>query len=410
MNNILVLVVLLVLDFYYALRFANLPVEPDFATFSTWGMLGAVYGRDYVDCKTPLVHGWLALLSQIKKEIIFIRLAHFVVTGFPSFVYYLLTKDYAGAIAFMVLIHSGWLLAFHGNVGDIPAGLTFIALIVNNPWVFVGLLVLATLYEPKLIVATGVMVLTKITSVWLPLTVYIGLFSMGLAALYYWQHPTFDWIVESSFTIPKRMLSYRKGLYGFMPQFTSVALVFLLPWLLLAILSRPEPLYWLAPALFLGLQFTGKVIRPNHLLPLVAWIAASGIKPELVYALSATEFLSSGLYLGDIWRRFYPALADIVKDAKSVGEWLRDKPGVLWVNTMYTEIYLYARKKPIYGMMEVVEVNDVANERRKIMRSKINRQPPEWIVIGAAGIEYDYKQYQVAAKSGFFQVLKRRQA
>ena len=61
-------------------------------------------------------------------------------------------------------------------------------------------------------------------------------------------------------------------------------------------------------------------------------------------------------------------------------------------------------------MMEVVEVNDVANERRKIMRSKINRQPPEWIVIGAAGIEYDYKQYQVAAKSGFFQVLKRRQA
>jgi hypothetical protein len=371
-------------------------------------MTGAVYGRDFVDCKSPGVHTWLMLLAKIKRDIKVVRFLHFMATGMPSIIYYLVTKDYAGALAFLILIHSGWLYAFHGNVGDIPAGLIFLALITGNPWLFVALLVVATFYEPKLVVATGLMILIKIQTVWLPSLVYGSVLAVSAAILYYKYRQVFDWIVESAYTIPKRMISSRKGLYKFMPSFTSIPFMYILPWLFAGVYSKPEFLYWLPAIVLITFQFVGKVIRPNHLLPLAAWIAAAGIRPEIVFALATTDLLSAAMYTGNIWARFYPYCDAITRDAKQIGEWLKGRPGILWVNSMWAQIYLYADKKPTYGMMEIIEVNDVATERREIMNKNISNSPPDWIVTDeTARVGYDYRNYRNVAKVSDFIVYKR---
>ncbi len=404
------MLLLVALNAYISSVYARIDVEPDFATFAMWGVTGARYGKDFVDCKTPLVHSWLALLGKLcKQRIVYMRLIHFLVTGAPATIYYALTKDFAGALAFLVMVHSGWLLAFHGNVGDLPAGMIFLALIVPGPWIKMGLLVLATLYDPKLIAATGLMTLFSITKLWLPAVVYSGVVLIALAFVWKYKHSLWELLVESSFTIPARMQKSRKGLYTWMPTYTGIGFIYLLPWVGAAVLSKPEILYWIPPLAFLLFQFTGRVVRQNHLIPLVAWVAASGIRPEFVYALAATDFISSGLYLPDIWKRFYTGLADLIKDAKAVGLWLADKPGTLWVNTMHTEIYLWAKKPPVHGMMEVIEVHAVAKERRRIMENKISKSPPDWIVVGNdINANFDYSDYAVVARSPYFVIYKRR--
>lgn len=404
------MLLLVALNAYISSVYARIDVEPDFATFAMWGVTGARYGKDFVDCKTPLVHSWLALLGKLfKGRIDLMRVTHYLITGAPSAIYYALTGDFAGALAFLVMVHSGWLLAFHGNVGDLPAGMLFLAITVPNPWLKMALLVLATLYEPKLIVATGIMTMIGFSVLWMPAVVYSGAVLIALALVWKYKHDVWELLVESSFTIPARMQKDRKGHYAWMPVYTGIGLLYLLPWVGAAVLSKPEILYWIPPLAFLLFQITGRVIRQNHLIPIVAWIAASGIRPEFVYALAATDFISSGLYLPDIWKRFYMGLADIIKDAKAVGLWLTDKPGTLWVNTMHTEIYLWAKKPPVHGMMEVIEVHAVAKERRRIMENKISKSPPDWIVVGSdINVNFDYSDYAVVARSPYFLIYKRR--
>ena len=398
--------VLLLLNIFLSVRYAKLDVDPDFAAFTMWGITGAKYGKDFVDCKTPLVHLWFLLLSRIKCQIEALRGIHVFVTGLPALIYFAFTKDFAGALAFLVLVHSGWLLSFHGNIGDLPAGMIFIALFTPNPWLKVALLILATLYEPKLIVATGAVVV--IGAYWLPGLVLSGVVGVALFCIWYFRHDVWEWVVESSFTIPYRMTKYRKGLYKWFPIATSIALLYITPWIIAGIFSRPDILYWTPPLLYVVLSFMGKIVRQNHFIPVIPWIALSGIKPEIVYALAVTDFLSAGFYFGDIWVRFYVGLAGLIKEAKSVGLWLRDKPGVLWVNTMHVEIYTVAKKKPAYGMMELVEVNHVAKERRSKMLRRIGATPPDWIVVANdTNIEYDYSPYSVVAKTLNFLVYKR---
>jgi hypothetical protein len=75
---------------------------------------------------------------------------------------------------------------------------------------------------------------------------------------------------------------------------------------------------------------------------------------------------------------------------------------------MWAQIYLYANKKPTYGMMEIIEVNDVATERREIMNKNISNTPPDWIVTDeTARVGYDYKKYRNVAKINNFVVYKR---
>jgi len=78
------------------------------------------------------------------------------------------------------------------------------------------------------------------------------------------------------------------------------------------------------------------------------------------------------------------------------------------VNSMWAQIYLYADKKPTYGMMEIIEVNDVATERRNAMVELIKQHPPDWIVTDeTARVGYDYGKYRNVAKVNNFVVYKR---
>ena len=75
---------------------------------------------------------------------------------------------------------------------------------------------------------------------------------------------------------------------------------------------------------------------------------------------------------------------------------------------MWAQIYLYADKKPDYGMMEIIEVNDVAKERREVMLKALIKSPPDWIVTDeTARVGYDYNKYRNVAKINNFNVYKR---
>jgi hypothetical protein len=405
------ILILIAINIYLSWRYSRIDIEPDFAMYLLWGQTGAKYGKDFIDCKMPLVHLLLKGISVItKKNIVLTRAVFFFLTGLPSIVAYLITGNMAMSLAFLVLVHAGWLYSFHGNVGDIPAGLIFLALLIPNPWIFVTLLVIVTLYEPKLIVATAPMLLLRITSLWLPLTIAVALCLLAIAAIWYFKHDLFDWLVEGNWKITRRMQKYRKGAYSFMPFFTGTTFLYILPWLALAIWAKPDILYWLPALLFLALTFTGRVVRPNHLLPLVAWIAAAGIPLGYVIAMSSMDFISSGFYLGNIWGRFYQGLRDVIKDSHAIGNWLKDKEGTLWVNTLHTEIYLWSGKKPQYGMTEQIELDQLSWERRPAMLKNQRAHPSDWIVsqIGH-GMEFNYKDYYVSAKSAYFTVWKRKE-
>ena len=404
------ILILILLNAFVSWRYAIIDIEPDFAMYLLWGQTGAKYGKDFIDCKMPLVHLLLKGISVItKKNVAWTRAIFFFLTGLPSIIAYLITGNMGIALAFLVMIHSGWLLSFHGNVGDITAGLIFLALLIPNPWIFVILLVLATLYEPKMIIATAPMILIRITSVWLPLVVVVAVCLIAIASIWYYKHDLWNWLIEGNWKITRRMQKYRKGLYPFMPYFTASAFVYLLPWLLVAVWFKPDILFWLPALLFLILSFTGWVIRPNHLLPLVAWIAAAGIPPVYVYALSLTDFASSGFYLGNIWGRFYQGLRDAIKDSHAIGDFLKDKEGTLWVNCIHTEIYVWAGKKPQYGMTEQIELDKLSWERRPYMIKQQKAHPADWIVSQEGkGRPFNYKDYYVTARSAYFVVWRRK--
>lgn len=397
---------LFIINIYYAWRYAPLDIDPDFALFNMAGQTGAWYGRDFADCKSPLVHIWFWLLAKVWPSVYGVRLLHYTIIGLPGVVYAWLTGDYVGGLAFITMIHSGHLLSFHGNVGDMPAGLILLAFIVPNPWVAYGLFVLAVLYEPKLIVA--IIPWTILGGYWWQSMTYIAAGLVGLFLIWYLRHDWYEWLVEANITIPRRMNKGRKGVYPFMPSFTAFSLLYVGMWGATAIIGKPNIMYWIPAICYLAFMFLGRVIRPNHLLPLVPWIAAAGLNPAYVIALFSVDTVSAGFYLGDIWIRFYPGLRDIIIETREVGEWIKEKSGLLWVNSMHSEIYIWSGRKPKYGMTEQIEIAQVAAERREKMIIHIAKEQPVWIIAqNNAPIKVDLTGYKVVAQSVFFKIYKR---
>jgi hypothetical protein len=407
---------LFVLNLYYAWRYAKIDIDPDFALFNMAGQTGAWYGRDFVDCKSPLVHIWFWLLSRICKSVYWVRFLHFTLTGIPGMIYYGLTGNLWGALAFIVLVHSGFLLTFHGNVGDIPAGLILLALTIGNPWIAFGLFVLAVIYEPKLIVA--LIAWGASGGFWWQSMAYLGGGLILLGLIWYFKHDWFEWLIEANLTIPKRMSENRKmakkmgdKVFSWMPSFTANVFLYVGTWIAFSIIAKPNLLYWLPALLYLLLMFAGRVIRPNHLIPLIPWVAASGLNPAPVIALVGVDTVSAGFYLGNIWMRFYTGLKDVIKDSRVIGNWIKDKSGDLWVNSMHSEIYIWSGKPPIYGMTEQVEIASVASERRKQMKNRYHKNPPEWVVTDTMSkttpITFDPGGYHLVAKSIFFEIYRK---
>ncbi len=384
---------LLLVSGFLAWRYSKTSVDPDWSYFNLYAFTGSLYGRDFADCKTPGVHVYYWLLSKLVGiDVKRIRFANHFLVGSVGALLYWMTGNFWSALAYTVLINSGWLLAFHGNVGQVPAGLIAIALVTPAP-LALFLWLVAVAYEPKLVFSFAVYAV--LSGWWITvLLIPIGLLGFALYKDKQW----FKWLWESSVTIPARM-SKARTMETWVPWFTANPLLYVLPWIGLGVYFNPDFTYWLpALAYFVFICF-GRAIRSNHLIPLIPWL--TGLPPVFVAGLVAIDFISSGFYLGDIWTRYYPALGNINADAEAVGKWLKDKPGTLYVNSIHSGIYIYARKPLSLGMTEQIEIREVATERRTAMARRWRETPPNWVVCGdVPGIIFKPLGYTRAATIG----------
>lgn len=409
MLTLILFLSLLSIAAYVAYRYSKTEADPDIAMFTLAGFTGAWYGRDFIDCKTPLVHLWFyGITRMVGARIERVKFVHHFLVGASGAVYFLISKDFFGGLAFTVMINAGWLFAFTGNVGQVPAALSILALSIVNPWISCTLLVLAVLYEPKLLPSMTALVILR--GLYLPALAWLSVGIVCAAVLYVFKRDWFDWLIEANITIPKRMNAARPGLYSWCPWFTSQALVYVLPWIVAAVYAKPDPLYWIAPALYLVFISLGRVIRPHHLLPIIPWVAAAGIDPAWVIGLFVVDMLSSGLYLGDNWARFYRMFIDPIRESKEAGLWLYDKPGMVWVTGMHTEVYTYAEKFPPYGLVEQIEINSVATERRAAMLQLWKATPPDWVVETPEqnGVKFDPRGFEKVISGMYVSIWRRR--
>ena len=383
---------LLCLSAFLAWRYSKTSVDPDWAYFNLYAFTGSLYGRDFADCKTPGVHIWYWLLSKVVGvNVERIKFANHCLVGLAGLA---LLPNFPAALAYTVLVNSGWLLSFHGNVGQVPAALIAVSFAVSPVWAWVLWLV-AVCYEPKLLPSF-------IAVAWLKdwwLLVWL-LPVVSVSFLIFQKKQWFKWLWESSVIIPARMTKARNAETWF-PWFTSNPVLYVLPWLMLGVYYRPELAYWLPALLYVIFIALGRAIRSNHLIPLVPWLVFAHIPLVFVVGLVAMDLISSGFYLGDLWLRYYPALASINDEARSTGEWLQDKAGSLYVNSIQSAIYIYARKPLSLGMTEQIEIREVATERRERMRRRWRESPPDWVVCGdVPGIIFKPIGYNKVASAG----------
>jgi hypothetical protein len=397
---------LVAISVFQAWRYSKTTIDPDLAMFTLWGITGSAYGRDFVDCKTPGVHLYYLLLSKVVgRDIERIRFANHLLMGLGGVLIYAVSGNFYYGLAFTVLVNSGFLYAFHGNVGQIPALLIALGLIVRNEWLSLILFTLAVGYEPKLLPSFGILMV--LNGWYLPAAIMLIIGTAAFLALR--KLPWFQWIWESSVIIPVRMAKTAQGKYPYMPFFTANCLAYFLPWVLLAVLTRPDWRFWIPAAAYVIFISIGRVIRPNHLLPLVGWVAVS-CSPTTAVVLTLVDWAAAGLYLGNIWMRFYPRLEMHNDHAMRAGEWLKDKPGKLWVNDIHSGVYIYAGKPVAYGLAEQVEIRDVATERRQAWRKRMKADMPEWIAQGPyPGWDFRGVGYQqvAATKGSGYQIWKK---
>jgi hypothetical protein len=400
---------LLVLTLFLAWRFSKAPPDADWAMFNLATFTGSIYGRDFVDCKSPGVHLlYWAIAKLVGENVERVRFTYHVLVGLPGIVYTLATRDIWGGLAFTILINSGWLWAFHGNVDQVPAGLILLAFVTPAP-VSVFLWSVAVFYEPKLVLTFIAMIALR--GWWIEAGVAAVMCGAIALYLYLKQRQWFDRLWEANFTIPKRMNEKRRGLYKWIPWFTGQTMVYVLPWIMAAVYSKPDPLYWLPVVVYLVFISLGRVIRQFHLFPIVPWIALAGIPAQWVFTLFVLDLLASGFYLGDIWFTFYSGLRAGNFAARAVGKWLKNQWGTVWINNMHTEILIYAEKPVLFGLTEQLEINQVADERRQVMLEKWPKAPPTWVVTMAdpMPVQFVTTGYHLESETqdGLFKIWRR---
>jgi hypothetical protein len=208
--------------------------------------------------------------------------------------------------------------------------------------------------------------------------------------------------VEGAYTAAKRMgaIRVKNEWYDWVPWFTADSFLYVLPWIFVAVYFYPDWKFWL-PAILYGIMIgLSKAIRENHMLAFAPWIALSGMPPIAVLALVAWDMISAGFYLGDIWKRHYGALRNDNIAAREMGEYMRDKPGTLWVNDFHAAIYIYARKRFNYHILEHLELNNISPERRAEMEKEWETNPPDWVVEGPKkGVNFMGEGYEVVARN-----------
>lgn len=394
------------LSLWYAWRYSRTTIDPDWAMFNLGAFTGALYGKHFLDCKTPLIHIWYwAIAKVVGNDVLRVRFVHHLLVSLPG----LIVGGWHG-LAYVALINSGWLLGFHGNVGQQAAGFILLALhFYGIPFISATLLMLAIAFEPKLLPAA--IVVSLLFPSWWPALMVCLATSAGVAAIVFFFWPDmWKWLVESNLTVTKRITQMRYHLAKDGHDYTiwaSMGAMYTLPWLALAIMNNPDPLYWLAPASYLIVIASGLAVRSNHYIPLAPWIALA-LPEAAILALVVTDLVSGFGYWKNIWKRFYSGLDQMNNEAQEIGQWLRDKVGALWVNDIHTGINIYSGKPPLFGLAEQIEIRENAVERRQVMRAAFKDNPPDWVVVGPQpGLKFSGNGYKAVKQTSLYMVYRK---
>ena len=90
--------VLMAIATFMAWRLSKTEADPDFAMFSLSGFTGSWYGRDFADCKTPMIHLWYHLLHKISNgSIERVKFLHHFILGMVGTLYYAITGSFIPA-------------------------------------------------------------------------------------------------------------------------------------------------------------------------------------------------------------------------------------------------------------------------------------------------------------------------
>ncbi len=364
--NVMNMTLLSALNLWIAWRYSRLPLGQDEGLWMLWGFTGALPYRDYVDCKPPGIHLWLWFLSRLTgRNIALAKFLHFLVIGGFAIAAYILSGNMYTGLLFTALAQSAWLRAYHEWIEPLSGGFLLLAFLLN-PWLATCSLAIVMLFNLKLGIPGVVLMILR--GWWLQLAV-AGLGGAVLLGSWVLLWPnSFRDVWYGSITVAYRMTQWRKQngqhILPRWDEYFATPLLLVVPTLAAAILSRPDPVLWIPATVYVIINTLGRAWRPYHWIPLAAMAAVAA--PPAAILVFLTEWVTNAVYLGDIIGRTRPQVARLQKIARSVGKKIRNMEGSLWVNNEYTQIYIYARKRPaLSGLVEQVEIRHVVPERRR---------------------------------------------
>ena len=88
--------------------------------------------------------------------------------------------------------------------------------------------------------------------------------------------------------------------------------------------------------------------------------------------------------------------------AKAIGEKLQFMEGSLWVGNEFTQIYIYARKRPVLRLVEQVEIRHVVVERRK----EVSPIRPDLLVLGPEALLFPPEGYYQVSRHDVFTIYR----
>jgi hypothetical protein len=351
-------------NLWIASCYSRLPIGQDEGIWLLWGTTGARPYLDHVDCKPPGVHVWGWLLARIARgDIATMKWLHHATIGLFAAAIVVATSSLEAGLAFTTLTHSVRVFGNHAWVEQLSAG--FLALGLLSPSIpSAGFLWIACGFNAKL--AAPALLWLVLERRWLGLSAFIAL-GLGTAALVFALSPTLSRAIwYGAVTVPKRMVAWRKSIgESILPRIDldlANALMVTMPLTILAIVSRPTLALWAPAALYGLVNLAGRSWRPYHFVPLAAF--ASVAEPHLAWVIFLADWVAAAGYRGDVIARARPSVARRMHQARQVGAHVRRLPGRLWVIEEFTQIYVYAGKRPASRIVEQVEIRHVIDDRR----------------------------------------------
>ncbi len=351
------------LNGWIAWRYSRLPVSQDEGLWMLWGFTGSRPYIDQVDCKPPGIHLWCWVFARITGFNPYAcRLLQQLTLGAIAITAYCLSGNLSTALCFIIVAQSAWFQGYFAWVEAISAGLWFLAFYCA-PSLAMGLLVLAWLFNLKLVLPTIVFALLR--GWFAEVAAALLLLALAVLVLYFVAPVLARALWYGCVTVPKRLVQMRaRNARWTLHRLDAKVLVPLLIIVALAIsggMHRFDASAWAGAAVYLGVNATGRVWRPYHWIPLAPVLAFAA--PPIALTMVVVDLVTNGLYLGDIVARQRPVVSRYLKAAQNIGNGIFGNAGRLWVYGQFTQLYIYARSRPALLPVEQVEIRYVIPER-----------------------------------------------